>query len=781
MRIYRIAKVLAVVFCMAGASTANAQPIDFAHEVLPLLKTHCAECHSNGTYKGGFSLDDRDALIGSEVLKLGHADESEMFERVISDDPDERMPPKGDGLSKKEVDILRRWINQKAPWTDGFSFKAKTWKAPLAPRRPKLPEGNGNPIDRILTAYFKANQTSFPKSVDDRVFIRRVYLDLVGVLPTIQEQERFLNTTETDKREKLVDELLGRRRDYADHWMTFWNDLLRNDYNGTGFIDGGRKQITAWLHQALYENKPYDQFVRELIAPPNGESDGFIRGIQWRGNVNASQVREVQFAQNVSQVFLGENLKCASCHDSFINDWKLKDAYGMASILSNRSLEMYRCDKPTGKKADPAFLWPELGEIPASFSQTQRLQSAANLITKKENGRFARTIVNRIWKQMMGRGIVEPVDMMSNRPFSEDLLDYLAIDLVDHRYDLKRTMKLIATSKIYQAQTVSEKSETDERTTFRGPIMRRMTAEQFLDSVWRFTRTGPRKLVARIANYDGKSVSQKFADKWIWDRENPNDAAPNETISFESVFELSSRPKSGKVVITCDNYYLLIVNGNRINEDSDWTTVELLDIGKHLLKGKNKILLTAKNLGDTPNPAGLYCSIFVDHLHLPAKFSIIQDEKRTPAVALKNQSGWQNVSQSIHQKEQQAMGRDSGRIIRASLVTADPLMRSLGRPNREQVVTTRIDQLSTLQALDLSNGQIMNDLMERGASRFEKSISADGTDAFINNVYQQLLCRMPTKSEQSVLKKILGQKPDRDAVADFLWIMVMLPEFQHVR
>ena len=125
---------------------------------------------------------------------------------------------------------------------------------------------------------------------------------------------------------------------------------MRNDYAGTGYIDGGRKQITAWLYRALFDNVPYDRFVRELISP-QAESEGFIKGIKWRGRVNASQVREIQFSQNVSQVFFGINMKCASCHDSFIDRWKLTDAYGLAAVIADEPLEMARCDKPTGKIA----------------------------------------------------------------------------------------------------------------------------------------------------------------------------------------------------------------------------------------------------------------------------------------------------------------------------------------------------------------------------------------------------------------------------------------------
>src|ERR1041384_6560179 len=126
--------------------------------------------------------------------------------------------------------------------------------------------------------------------------------------------------------------------------------MLRNDYRGTGYIDGGRKQISSWLFSALAKNLPYDQFVSQLVNP-TAENEGLVGGIVWRGVVNASQTPQMQTAQNISQVFMGVNLKCASCHDSFINDWTLADAYGLASIYSDTPLEMVLCDKPTGQKA----------------------------------------------------------------------------------------------------------------------------------------------------------------------------------------------------------------------------------------------------------------------------------------------------------------------------------------------------------------------------------------------------------------------------------------------
>ncbi len=179
---------------------------------------------------------------------------------------------------------------------------------------------------------------------------------------------------------------------------------------------------------------PYDEFVRELIDP-KPESAGFIRGIVWRGVVNASQMPAMQAAQNVSQVFMGINLKCASCHDSFINDWTLNDSYGLAGIFSDTPLEVHRCDKPTGKFAPLKFLYPELGAIDPKAPREKRLEQLAN--ADHQPGRWPTrrgTIVNRLWAQMLGRGLVEPVDDMDQPAWNADLLDWLASDLADHQF-----------------------------------------------------------------------------------------------------------------------------------------------------------------------------------------------------------------------------------------------------------------------------------------------------------------------------------------------------------
>ncbi|PHR87168.1 MAG: hypothetical protein COA78_37370 [Blastopirellula sp.] len=627
-RVLSVATAIGLLFCTSSSSYAEQESkIDFAHDVIPILRKHCVECHSAGTYKGGFSIDTRAKLVESDSIEIGKPAHSDLIDRLNSAEEDYKMPPKGDRLSLKEIGTLRLWIKQGAAWEPGFTFKTKKFQPQLALKKVELPPAtktNQHPIDRLLGSYYQQQKVEPTSSISDAGFMRRASLDLVGLLPEPKQLEEFTNSSNNKKDEELIDALLNSNQDYAEHWITFWNDLLRNDYVGTGFIDGGRKQISGWLYQSLIDNKPYDQFVQQLIAP-TPESEGFIHGIKWRGRVNASQVTEIQFAQNVGQVFLGINLKCASCHDSFIDDWKLEQCYNLAAIVSERELEIHHCDKPTGDIAKPGFLYPEIGDVDPKADKPTRLKQTAELLTHEKNGRFSRTIVNRLWQRLMGRGLVEPVDIMSNEPWSEDLLDYLAQYLVDHKYDTKALIRHICTSKAYRQQSMLQESNmNNEAFVFRGPVTKRMTAEQFVDAVWHLTGTTPKAIKA------------------------------------------------------------------------------------------------------------------------PVK-------------------------------------RDETQPVRASLVISDLLMRSLGRPNREQVVTTRPSDLTTLQALDLSNGQIFADLLSKGATRAIKQQTDASAATMINELYQAALSRSPSEDELAAATTLLGPKLEADSVSDLYWAILMLPEFQLIR
>ena len=602
--------------------------------VRTILAHNCYACHNATKTKGGLRLDKKEFIFkGGEdgpILVAGNPEKSDMIRRVkLPFGHDDAMPTKGKRLSKEDVAMLEYWIQQGAPWPTGPE-KSLYRVAALEPRMPTLPKvatGLNQPIDLFVNEYFKKNKISWQKSVDDRTYIRRVYLDVTGLNPSPESISAFIADPRSNKREMLVDKLLANNEGYAQHWLTFWNDALRNDYSGTGYITNGRFGITKWLYGSLKTNKPYDTFVKELISPTK-ESEGFIRGIQWRGTINSSQSTEMQAAQNVSQVLLGLNLKCTSCHDSFISDWKLDDAYAFANVFSSKTLEIHRCDLPTGRMAGYGVLYSSLGKIKETTITAERLVSLADILVQKKNGRLYRTLVNRVWAQLMGRGIVEPVDMMDNEPWSQDLLDWLASDFTANGYDMKRLMKQILISKTYQTPAMGLKESqmlTASNFIFKGMMKRRITAEQFADA-----------------------VSQSF-------------------------FPL-------------------------------YTDSALV-----------KKMLPADIKNDIP-------------------------------------------------------------FARASLVKNDPFLTALGRPNRENVSTSRISQANLLQALELTNGNKFNLSLRKGAEIWAQKYQTG--ESLVKALYLKALGREPSLKEITLAVKYIGKKPSVEGIQDLVWAVTLLPEFQ---
>ena len=607
--------------------------VSFSKEIKPIFEASCINCHGRGKDKGGFRVDTRETTLkggdGGPAVLPGKSAESLIIALVQGIDPDNIMPRKGSRLTTEQVGVLRAWIDQGAPWDAQVTF-GRVEPVNLKPHLPAIPPGTkaANPIDGFLEPYFAAHNIKPPSPVSDRLFARRAYLDVIGLLPPPEELETFVADRHSDKQERLAERLLADDRDYAEHWLSFWNDLLRNDYKGTGYIDGGRKQITHWLYSALLTNMPYDQFVAQLVNP-TPESEGFTKGIVWRGVVNASQTPQMQTAQNIAQVFMGVNLKCASCHDSFINDLTLADAYGLAGIYADGPLEMVHCDKPTGQKAALKFLYPELGAIDSTADKAARLNQLAALITQRQDARLTRTLVNRLWQRFMGRGLIEPVDDMEKAAWDSDLLDWLAEDFAAHHYDIKHLIRQILTSRAYQLPAVNVGEQQQQQDfVFRGPAVRRLSAEQFRDALTCLTGAGYSSPAAEVS----PSLTTNLAE-----------AHP------------------GKV--------------------------------------------------------------------------------------------------------------------RAALVAADPLMVALARPNREQVVTTRPTAATTLQALELTNGETLDDLLKRGAKNLLTAPSAAPGD-LISTLYEKALGRKPTGPELQFAREIVGQPVQPAGVEDFLWAVTMLPEFQ---
>lgn len=763
-------------------------------EVRAIFAHNCYQCHSENKQKGELVLENKRGVFrggkSGKVIVPWKPEESEIFRRItLSTNHDEVMPKKGKVLKKPEIDLIELWIKSGAHWADK-ALKIFP-EAPLTLVKPELPNifSESHPVDKLVAAYFQKNKIKFPEVVDDRTFVRRAYLDIVGLLPTIQNTQDFLVDKNPKKRVQLIDKLLDDHQNYTQHWLSFWNDLLRNDYSGTGFITGGRKQITDWLYNSLMDNKPYNNMVKELMNPTK-ESEGFIKGIEWRGVVNASQRTEMQAAQNVGQALMGMNVKCASCHNSFVSNLTLDQAYGFASVFSDSILELNRCDKPLGKMAKVNFLYPSLGSVDAP-TLDKRLDKLSEIITKPENGRLYRTMTNRIWKRLMGRGIIEPVDVMDNTPWNAEVLDWIAADFIESGYDLKQLIRTMMTSKAYQLPTVDYEDIAEiksQKYMFKGPVVRRMSAEQFSDAVSQVISP-----VYYATAYNPNPNSLNPNRFWHREKKFDRDVLPEPGKRFfRNTFSIPNKEiQFAQVLISVDNSYILFINGKEISSGSNWKRVDKINVKEVLQIGNNCIAIEGVNESLIPKPAGVLFSMkIIDSEGIETILDLKDHWKSTTNVSSNNwidldfdDSNWQKTrnfgSKHWGKLLDFSFEENKSTFARASMVQQHPFLKALGRPSRENIITSRDQQATLLQALELTNGNYFNTVLEEGAKAWFLKYSQN-SEELVDTLYGKALGRKPTKKEKEIMINVLGKEPNREAVQDLFWATVLLPEFQFI-
>ena len=351
-----------------------------------------------------------------------------------------------------------------------------------------------NFLDEHVFARLKQLRADPAGECSDSVFLRRVSLDLLGILPTAEEARAFVNDTRPDKRARLVDAWLD-RPEFAESWAQKWGDLLRIEERT---LDRkGVETFHGWIRQSLASNKPLDQFVRELLS---------ARGSTYEippANYYRAMRDPVTRGESAAQVFLGIRLQCARCHNHPFAPWTQADYYGWTNvfaridytILENRRRDRNDshefdgeqivrvtqtggvADPRTGQSVAPRFL----GAASPLDKRADRLAAVAEWVTDPTNPYFARVQVNRVWHQLFGRGIVDPIDDFrpTNPASHPELLDALAADFVTNRYDLRHLLRTIMASRTYQRASVGE----EPHGVFAANRPRRLTAEQMLDSL----------------------------------------------------------------------------------------------------------------------------------------------------------------------------------------------------------------------------------------------------------------------------------------------------------
>jgi len=522
--------------------------------------------------------------------------------------------------------------------------------------------------------------------------------------------------------------------------------------------------------------------------------------------VSAGQTLPIQFSQSLSQSLLGINMKCASCHDSFIDRWTLADAYGLAAIYSDEPLELYRCDKKTGEAAKAAWLFPEIGQVDASAPKEERLKQLAELLVHPDNGRVPRTIVNRLWAQLMGRGIVHPLDAMQTEPWNTDLLDWLASDFQKNAYDVKHTLRLIASSKAYQSISPSHEVIGDEADYhYDGPRPKRLTAEQFTDAVWQITGTAPTAYDAPVAHGLVKPELEKkltFPSSWVWGSSVDQGPPPNgEKVLLRRDFQISKAVRSAGIIAAADNSFVLYLNNKEVFSGVKWTELQAATIASQIRSGKNRILVVAENRGAAPNPAGAFAALRIEYQDGSDEI-IISDESwqvsnkfptgNRPSTWKLDKLEWQSArllpnatwKKAIDKRIGSTLARvsvGSKNMVRASLLKADAFMRVLGRPNRDQIVTSRPNALTTLEAVNLSTNLSLIENLDSGAQNLASKFRKSGPEDLIEEIYLALLTRYPSAEEKTLLLNELGSEASPESVVDLLWALTMTPDFFIIR
>jgi hypothetical protein len=474
------------VAAQAGGSEHSGK-IDFYRDIKPILETRCYDCHQGAKVKGGLRLDSlAAALAGGKAdgpaIVPHKPDESSLVQRILSTDSEEMMPAKGGPLPKEEIEKLRLWIDEGASWPE-----------------------------------FPVQSFVFTPLTDDLTFIRRVFLDTVGVTPNEEEINAFLADKSVDRRTRLIDRLLADQR-WADNQMGYWLDVLAENPNIINPTLNNTGPFRWWVYESMLDNKPLDLMVTELIRM---QGSVFFGGPAGFGMASENDVPMAAKGIIVSSAFLGVEMQCARCHDAPTHVSKQEDLFQLAAMLAQKPIKVPITSsvsldklKAGGRKplisvtllpdsvVQPAWPFTRFVDEQVAVAMAEDPKSPrdrlAAMITAPQNERFAEVMVNRTWQRLMGRGLVDTVnDWEKSTPSHPHLLRWLAREFVRTGYDQKAIIRLILTSHAYQRAV--DPTLAAPSPLFVAPAIRRIGAEQLVDSLFAATGKSMAKAVGPVA------------------------------------------------------------------------------------------------------------------------------------------------------------------------------------------------------------------------------------------------------------------------------------------
>jgi hypothetical protein len=357
---------------------------------------------------------------------------------------------------------------------------------------PNVPENNY--IDTLVNQKLKDLRIAPSELCTDEAFIRRAYIDIAGVLPTPEEYDRFMKNPATNKRDTLVDELLG-RKEFAELWVMKWAELLQiKSSNQVSYK--ATLLYYSWLQDKVSRNVPVNEWVQELL----GATGGTFKNPATNYYQNETDILKV--SENVAQVFMGMRIQCSQCHNHPFDRWTMNDYYGFAAFFSqigrkgtDDPREIVVFNSGGGEVSHPLtkqVMKPKfLGGVEPDVAGKDRRQVMANWLASPENPYFATNLSNIVWGHFFGRGIINEVDdvRVSNPPSNGPLLEALGKKFTEYKYDFKKLVRDICTSRTYQLSTIPNASNEGDTRNFAHQSVRRIRAETMLDVISQATET----------------------------------------------------------------------------------------------------------------------------------------------------------------------------------------------------------------------------------------------------------------------------------------------------
>lgn len=659
-------------------------------------------------------------------------------------------------------------------------------------------------IDAMVEEGYKQHKITPNAPTTEEGFVRRIYLDVIGRIPSQEEARAFIDSTEAGKRSKLIDQLLN-SEGYVSHWYNWWGDILRLQ---SGMKGEAGQAYAHWIKDSLRKNKPYDQFVKELIT-----AEGYI----WDNGAVGYYLRDsgmpLDNMSNTAQIFLGTRLACAQCHNHPFDAWTQKQYYQMAAFTFNvdttaiankgikKDLDKFYEDlnRPARKRTrerekqamrrivdgilDPLkngvsddipmplklpmdYKYPDAtgGDAvtphvipiaktpkPVNAGREQRA-NYAEWMTGVDNPRFTKVMANRLWKRVMGMGLIEPVDDFKDDTVStnEPLMKYLIQQFSNSRYDIKRMLRAMYNTKTYQRQVTVGDVPEDKPYYFPGPVLRRMTAEQIWDSICTLVIPQPDLRVAG-AGYKAKLEMMKKEAEML-EKVTSNDILKVAEKYADEDFKLEMKGNLARTNLT------------KAREANDTKAIQAAQ--KELNEAnyaRNNLEVAARN--ELLKTAGSTRSQFVSAMVKPG---MKKDEKAEPATDPQTYGQWDGYGDEFFRASELPSPAPGGHFLR-----------EFGQSNRE-IIENSTSEATVSQALNLMNGALFDKIMMEKTQMMRRFYGASNDEGRMNAIYYSLFARKPTDAEKALVLETIAAK-GKDGWKNVIWALLNTREFVFVQ